>query len=112
MSENDTTITLEEARQKESKTDWERLEHLTDEEIRESADEDPDQFLLDDEWFEDAEFVMPSSAKERITIRLDEDVLEFFRAGGSSYQSRINKVLREYMAIQRYKARHGEQEKK
>ena len=69
MSENDTTITLEEARQKESKTDWERLEHLTDEEIRESADEDPDQFLLDDEWFEDAEFVMPSSSKERITAR-------------------------------------------
>ena len=69
MSENDTTITLEEARQKASKTDWERLENLTDEEIHESVDEDPDQFLLANEWFEDAEFVMPSSSKERITAR-------------------------------------------
>jgi uncharacterized protein (DUF4415 family) len=39
-------------------------------------------------------------------------VLEFFRAGGGGYQSRIDKVLREYMGIQRYKARHGEKGKK
>ena len=105
MSDSDTTITLEEARQKESKTDWDRLESLTDGEIRKAAREDPDQILLDEEWFENAEFVMPSSEKERITIRLDEDILEFFRDGGSGYQSRINKVLREYMAVQRYKKR-------
>ena len=46
---------------------------------------------------------MPSSEKERITIRLDADILEFFRSEGSGYQSRINKVLREYVAAQRYK---------
>ena len=105
MSDNDTKITLEDAQEKESKTDWDRVEGLTDEQIRKAAEEDPDQFLLDEEWFENATFVMPSSEKERITIRLDEDILEFFRAGGSGYQSRINKVLREYMAVQRYKKR-------
>jgi hypothetical protein len=41
--------------------------------------------------------------KERITIRLDEDVLEWFRqqvhaAGGGSYQNLINQALREYTA--------------
>lgn len=108
MSENVTKVTLEDAKQAESKTDWERVEGLTDEDIREAVEEDPDTFLLDDDWFETATFVMPSAEKERITIRLDADILEFFRSEGSGYQSRINKVLREYMAVQRYKQRTEE----
>lgn len=41
--------------------------------------------------------------KTRITIRLDEDILEWFReqadaAGGASYQTLINQALREYIA--------------
>ena len=108
MSEDVTRVTLEEARKAESRTDWDRLESLTDEEIHEAVEDDPDAFLLDDEWFETATFVMPSAEKERITIRLDSDILEFFRAGGSGYQSRINKVLREYMAVQRYKKQQEE----
>jgi uncharacterized protein (DUF4415 family) len=40
--------------------------------------------------------------KERITIRLDADILDYFRdqverAGGGNYQSAINAVLREYL---------------
>jgi uncharacterized protein (DUF4415 family) len=35
--------------------------------------------------------------KKQITVRLDADVLEFFRKTGSRYQSRINAALREYM---------------
>jgi uncharacterized protein (DUF4415 family) len=43
------------------------------------------------------------SRKTRITIRLDEDVLDWFRAqvnaaGGGNYQTLINDALREYMA--------------
>ena len=43
--------------------------------------------------------------KERITIRLDADVLDWFRKqadaqGGGNYQTMINQVLREYMAGQ------------
>ncbi|PSQ96984.1 MAG: hypothetical protein BRD55_04930 [Bacteroidetes bacterium SW_9_63_38] len=103
MGDDVTRVTLEEAKKAESRTDWDRLESLTDEEIHEAVEDDPDAFLLDDEWFEAATFVMPSAEKERITIRLDSDILDFFRAEGSGYQSRINKVLREYMAVQRYK---------
>lgn len=36
--------------------------------------------------------------KQQITLRLDPDVLAFFRATGKRYQSRINAALREYMA--------------
>jgi uncharacterized protein (DUF4415 family) len=35
--------------------------------------------------------------KEKLTLRLDEDVLRFFRATGQGYLTRINKVLRTYM---------------
>lgn len=47
--------------------------------------------------------IQPPPGKTRITIRLDDDVLEWFReqadaAGGASYQTLINQGLREYIA--------------
>jgi uncharacterized protein (DUF4415 family) len=55
--------------------------------------------------FEQAEqgaVVKPVPGKTRITIRIDTDVLNWFRqrvheAGGGSYQTLINEALREYM---------------
>ncbi|MEZ2416686.1 BrnA antitoxin family protein [Luteibacter sp. RCC_6_2] len=35
--------------------------------------------------------------KQQITLRIDSDVLEFFKNSGQRYQTRINSVLREYM---------------
>jgi uncharacterized protein (DUF4415 family) len=35
--------------------------------------------------------------KEQITLRLDADVLEWFRARGKGYQTQINSLLRAYM---------------
>jgi uncharacterized protein (DUF4415 family) len=103
MSDDVTTVTLEEAKEMESRTDWEALEEKTDEQIRNTVESDPDAYFLDEDWFEAAIFVEPSAEKERISIRIDKDILEFFRSGGRGYQSRINKVLREYMAVRRYK---------
>ena len=44
-----------------------------------------------------ARLVMPV-AKEAISLRVDQDVLAWFRAQGPRYQSRINAVLRSYVA--------------
>lgn len=41
--------------------------------------------------------------KRTVTIRLDADVVEWFRAQGGKYQSTINRVLREYMMQQQGK---------
>lgn len=46
--------------------------------------------------------IQASKGKSRITIRLDNDVLEWFReqvdrSGGGNYQTLINGALREYM---------------
>jgi uncharacterized protein (DUF4415 family) len=43
------------------------------------------------------------AAKERITIRLDPDIIEWFRdrvRGGGNYQTLINEALREHIARQ------------
>ena len=39
----------------------------------------------------------PSENKQQITLRVDADVLSFFKATGKRYQSRINAALREYV---------------
>jgi uncharacterized protein (DUF4415 family) len=55
---------------------------------------------LDEDFWQNAELVMPDG-KARITLRLDRDVLEFFRRGGPGYQTRINAVLRAYVSARR-----------
>ncbi len=40
---------------------------------------------------------MIPARKKAISIRVDEDVLDFFKKAGSGYQRRINAVLRSYM---------------
>jgi uncharacterized protein (DUF4415 family) len=47
--------------------------------------------------------VEPPQPKEQVTLRLDRDVLEWFRAKGRGYQSRINTVLRAYYLQERGK---------
>jgi uncharacterized protein (DUF4415 family) len=41
--------------------------------------------------------LIPEGNKKQITVRMDADVLEFFKKTGTRYQSRINAALREYM---------------
>jgi uncharacterized protein (DUF4415 family) len=44
---------------------------------------------------ERGEFYRP--VKEQITLRLDKDVIAWFKAGGDGYQTRINEALREHV---------------
>jgi uncharacterized protein (DUF4415 family) len=78
------------------RTDWARVDALTDAEIEASVRDDPDAPpLVDDDWFASATLVMPKP-KEQISIRLDRDVLEHFRQY-PRYQTRINAILRAAM---------------
>jgi uncharacterized protein (DUF4415 family) len=45
--------------------------------------------------------LVPAVNKQQITLRLDADVLNYFKNTGERYQSRINAVLREYVRAQR-----------
>lgn len=71
-------------------------ETLTIEELAAIADEEIDYSdipEIDEEFWENARLVMPET-KERITLRVDQDVVDFFRQGGQGYQTRMNAVLR------------------
>jgi uncharacterized protein (DUF4415 family) len=48
-------------------------------------------------FWDEAELVLPTS-KQAISLRVDEDVLEWFRSLGPRYQTRMNAVLRSYMS--------------
>ena len=75
---------------KVSKTDWKDLEAMTDGDI--DTSDIPE---LDDAFFKQAEIRVPP--KQSVTIRLDTDVLTWFKSQGQGYQTRINKLLRVYM---------------
>jgi uncharacterized protein (DUF4415 family) len=51
---------------------------------------------LPSDFWDDAEVVVPPG-KEAVSLRIDRDVLEWFRAQGPRYQTRMNAVLRSYM---------------
>lgn len=82
---------------RKGKTDLERIAKLTDAQIDQAValDEEKD---LDFNWAE-AELVTPPK-KQPVSIRLDSDVLDYFRSSGRGYQTRINSVLRQYVKHQ------------
>ena len=89
----------------ETRTHWARIDAMTEEEIEANARSDPDNPPWTDEELAAAELVMPGEgAKEPISIRLDPEVLDFFRAQGPGYQTRINAVL---LAFVRQRSERG-----
>ena len=79
----------------EPKTDWRRLRSMTDEEVHTALIDDPDAQPTDETFWRDARVVMPRR-KETVTMRLDAELLEWFRSE-RGYQTRINAILRAYM---------------
>ena len=78
---------------KASKTDWKRIDGMRDEDIDFSdiPEQGPDFF---------ANAIIWPGPKKQITLRIDPDVLKFFRKEGRGYQTVINGVLRKYMEAQ------------
>src|SRR5262245_25071965 len=75
------------------RTNLRRVRSQTDAAIRKAVGSDPDSFVPDAAWLRRAKVVMPQR-KEIVTLRLDPDVLAWFRREGRGYQTRINAVLR------------------
>ena len=80
---------------KQGKTEFARIRTLTDQEIAAAAADDADAASLDIDWSR-AEPVYPAK-KHPVSIRLDEDIIAYFKQTGRGYQTRINAVLRSYM---------------
>ncbi len=88
---------------KDSDTDWGRLAQKTDDEIEDAAAQDSDFANQDENWFLAAELEMPKP-KQLVSLRLDTEILDWFKAKGPGYQTRMNAALMAY--VKRAK-RHG-----
>ena len=86
---------------RKGKTDLERVRRLSDEDIDAAIKRDPDLDPANFDWSK-AVLVTPRR-KEAISIRLDDDVLSYFKSLGVGYQTRINAVLRHFMEQSRAK---------
>ncbi len=87
---------------KKSQTDWKRVDALKDGKI--DLSDTPE---LTPEMFARAVVrrgLKPVPRKEQLTIRVDSDVLEWYRRQGRGYQTRINALLRAYMQERRSKS--------
>lgn len=94
MSEKTMTkMTLDEALARQGQTDWAKFDGS-----------DPHDVDPEDEFDWANAVIVQRPGKQPVSIRLDDDVLSFFRDAGPGYQTRINAVLRTYVAAQRKKA--------
>lgn len=78
-----------------SQTDWQRLDAMTDEEI--DFSDCPE---ITPEMFAKAvvrQGLPATKGKAQVTLRIDSDVLEWFKSQGQGYQAQINRLLRAYM---------------
>jgi len=82
----------------ESRTDWARVHATTPEEIERQAvqDEAEDGMVVD--W--DSVSSNRPLPKAVLHMRVDQDVLDFFKQDGRGYQTKINAVLRAYKDAQ------------
>jgi len=91
-----------------------RLDAATDEDIARQIAEDPDTApeltdadLVEAEIWEGGRFIRRvgrpkgSGTKELVSLRLDRDILDFFREGGPGWQTRINDYLRGVLELNR-----------
>ena len=75
---------------KSSKTDWTKIDAMSDDDIDYS-----DSPELTEEFFKIA-FIRKPTHKKPVSLRLDEDIVEFFKKINRQYQTKINDVLRAY----------------
>jgi len=80
---------------RKSRTAWAHVASLADDEIAAAVRNDPDAATLDIDWSQTV-LVVPAR-KKAISIRIDPDVLDYFKNEGPGYQRRINAVLRSYV---------------
>jgi uncharacterized protein (DUF4415 family) len=78
----------------ELKSDWNAAAAMSQAEVERLADEDDGP--LPEGWEDTVQLGIPEPARQ-VHIRLDAEVLRWFKAGGPGYQTRINAVLRSFV---------------
>jgi uncharacterized protein (DUF4415 family) len=79
----------------EDRTNWRKANAVTGKKLEASIQADVDDIRGEPEW-EQAVMGLPAP-KDHINIRIDHDVLEWFKANGRGYQTLMNNVLRAFV---------------
>ena len=80
----------------EDQTNWAHVDELTEEELDASIDR------LDEGEFDwSTTRVGIPGPKQQLTVRFDVDVIEWFKAQGAGYQTRMNAVLKSFVEAQK-----------
>ncbi|HEY1298860.1 MAG TPA: BrnA antitoxin family protein [Stellaceae bacterium] len=93
-------------------SDLAKVDATTDDEIARQISEDPETAPeLSNDWFDKADLhygekllrrgrgrPRVETPKKLVSLRLDQEVIDHFRAGGPGWQSRINAVLRKHLS--------------
>lgn len=78
-------------KKRNSKTNWKKVDSLKDDQI--DYTDIPE---LDENFWKKAELIKPKN-KVKLTIRLDEDIVQWFKSKGKGYQTKINSILKSYV---------------
>jgi uncharacterized protein (DUF4415 family) len=85
----------------EDRTDWAALDRMSEDELERRIAADPDAETGPIDWA--TVEVHAPRPKKHLTMRLDADMVDWFRAQGPGYQSRMNAVLRAYYEHHRHR---------
>ncbi len=72
---------------------------MTEEELEAAIASDPDEAGWEYDW--DNIIIGFPKSKRQLTVSLDGDIIEWFKATGKGYQTRMNAVLRSYVEAQK-----------
>ena len=81
----------------EDQTDWARVDALTEMQLEAAIASDPAWADIPRDWYKHATPYYPKEHKKQVTLRIDPDVLDWFKRQGRGYQTRINAALRAFV---------------
>jgi uncharacterized protein (DUF4415 family) len=84
----------------EGRSDWAKVDSISEAELERLIAEDADEAPLPETWPEGVEVGLPRP-KAHMNLRVDADVVDWFKRTGRGYQTRMNAVLRAYMESHR-----------
>ena len=87
------------AKHAESRTDLSKLDAMTDEKLERLIAEDEDERGIRPDWTQ-AKLVFPQ-AKQSVHLRLEQDIIKYFKAHGKGHISRMQAVLKAYVDAHR-----------
>jgi len=85
----------------EDHSDWARVDAMTEEALEAAIASDPDWADIPHDWYEHARPHYPESMRKQVSLRIDPDLLAWFKRQGPGYRQRINSALRAFVEAQK-----------